>query len=43
MQYFFTSLLFRDEAYKLINEGWVHHGGGSKEITDQQVTKRVHD
>ncbi|XP_042065415.1 protein VASCULAR ASSOCIATED DEATH 1, chloroplastic-like [Salvia splendens] len=38
-KYFFTSLLFRDEAYKLINEGWLHHGGGSKEITDQQEPK----
>ncbi|XP_042038314.1 protein VASCULAR ASSOCIATED DEATH 1, chloroplastic-like [Salvia splendens] len=38
-KYFFTSLLFRDEAYKLINEGWVHHGGRSKEITDQQEPK----
>ncbi|KAL1543316.1 protein of unknown function (DUF4782) [Salvia divinorum] len=38
-KYFFTSLLFRDEAYKLINEGWLHHGGGSKEITYQQEAK----
>ncbi|XP_057808329.1 protein VASCULAR ASSOCIATED DEATH 1, chloroplastic [Salvia miltiorrhiza] len=38
-KYFFTSFLFRDEAYKLINEGWLHHGCGSKEITDQQEPK----
>ncbi|KAK4411178.1 protein VASCULAR ASSOCIATED DEATH 1, chloroplastic [Sesamum angolense] len=36
-KYFFTSFLFRDEAFKLISEGWLQHGNGSKEITEQQV------
>ncbi|GER49378.1 GRAM domain family protein [Striga asiatica] len=35
-KYFFTSFLFRDEAFKLINEGWVQHSNGSHENTDQQ-------
>ncbi|PIN02631.1 hypothetical protein CDL12_24852 [Handroanthus impetiginosus] len=38
-KYFFTSFLFRDEAFKLINEGWLQHSNGSKEITDQQEGK----
>ncbi|KAL3613672.1 protein of unknown function (DUF4782) [Castilleja foliolosa] len=38
-KYFFTSFLFRDEAFKLINEGWLHHSNGSPEITEQQETK----
>ncbi|KAL8495679.1 hypothetical protein ACS0TY_019699 [Phlomoides rotata] len=35
-KYFFTSFLFRDEAFKLINEGWLQHISDSKEIADQQ-------
>ncbi|KAH6789609.1 hypothetical protein C2S51_004615 [Perilla frutescens var. frutescens] len=35
-KYFFTSFLFRDDAFKLINEGWQQHGSGSKEITEQE-------
>ncbi|CAI9770357.1 unnamed protein product [Fraxinus pennsylvanica] len=38
-KYFFTSLLSRDEAFKLINDGWLQHSNGSKEITDQQELK----
>ncbi|KAG8391517.1 hypothetical protein BUALT_Bualt01G0195900 [Buddleja alternifolia] len=38
-KYFFTSFLFRDDAFKLISEGWVRHSDGSKEITEQQETK----
>ncbi|XP_051121248.1 protein VASCULAR ASSOCIATED DEATH 1, chloroplastic [Andrographis paniculata] len=34
-KYFFTSFLFRDEAFKLINEGWLQHSNGNVEITDQ--------
>ncbi|XVF73529.1 hypothetical protein PTKIN_Ptkin12aG0208900 [Pterospermum kingtungense] len=33
---FFASFLSRDEAFKLINDGWVQHGNGAKEITEQQ-------
>ncbi|EOX96474.1 GRAM domain family protein, putative isoform 2 [Theobroma cacao] len=35
-KYFFASFLSRDEAFKLINDGWVQHGNGAKEIRDQQ-------
>ncbi|XP_011089290.1 protein VASCULAR ASSOCIATED DEATH 1, chloroplastic [Sesamum indicum] len=38
-KYFFTSFLFRDEAFKLISEGWLQHGNGSKEIAEQQERK----
>lgn len=41
LQYFFTSFLFRDEAYKLVHEGWLQHGSGSKAM-DQQVTECFH-
>ncbi|KAL8263537.1 hypothetical protein R6Q59_021667 [Mikania micrantha] len=34
-KYFFTSFLSRDEAFKLINDGWVEHGNGSKAISQQ--------
>ncbi|KAK6119351.1 hypothetical protein DH2020_046907 [Rehmannia glutinosa] len=37
-KYFFTSFLF-DEAFKLINEGWLQHSNGCQEITDQQEPK----
>ncbi|XWS77326.1 hypothetical protein CRYUN_Cryun01aG0251300 [Craigia yunnanensis] len=35
-KYFFASFLSRDEAFKLINDGWVQHGNRAKEITEQQ-------
>ncbi|XVF33627.1 hypothetical protein REPUB_Repub17cG0184200 [Reevesia pubescens] len=35
-KYFFASFLSRDEAFKIINDGWVQHGNGAKEITEQQ-------
>ncbi|KAA3462114.1 protein VASCULAR ASSOCIATED DEATH 1, chloroplastic-like isoform X3 [Gossypium australe] len=35
-KYFFTSFISRDEAYELINDGWVQHGNGGNEITEQQ-------
>ncbi|KAJ0803264.1 putative GRAM domain, PH-like domain superfamily, VASt domain-containing protein [Helianthus annuus] len=38
-KYFFTSFLSRDEAFKLINDGWVEHGNGSKAISDQQDSR----
>ncbi|XP_071715680.1 protein VASCULAR ASSOCIATED DEATH 1, chloroplastic [Rutidosis leptorrhynchoides] len=38
-KYFFTSFLSRDEAFKLINDGWVEHGNGSKAVSDQQESR----
>lgn len=38
-KYFFTSFLSRDEAFKLINDGWLEHGNGSKAISDQQESR----
>lgn len=38
-KYFFTSFLSRDEAFKLINDGWLEHGNGSKAISDQQDSR----
>ncbi|MBA0863036.1 hypothetical protein Goshw_015908, partial [Gossypium schwendimanii] len=35
-KYFFTSFVSRDEAFKLINDGWVQYGNGGNEITEQQ-------
>ncbi|CAK9133581.1 unnamed protein product [Ilex paraguariensis] len=35
-KFFFTSFLFRDEAFKLINEGWLQHGNEAKAIMDNQ-------
>ncbi|XVE76848.1 hypothetical protein DITRI_Ditri13aG0013100 [Diplodiscus trichospermus] len=35
-KYFFASFLSRDEAFKIINDGWVQQGNGAKEITEQQ-------
>ncbi|XP_044503062.1 protein VASCULAR ASSOCIATED DEATH 1, chloroplastic-like isoform X2 [Mangifera indica] len=35
-KYFFASFLSRDEAFKLINDGWVQHGNGSQGISEQQ-------
>ncbi|XP_059633838.1 protein VASCULAR ASSOCIATED DEATH 1, chloroplastic isoform X3 [Cornus florida] len=38
-KYFFTSFLSRDEAFKLINDGWLQHCNEAKSITDQQESK----
>ncbi|KAH8488262.1 hypothetical protein H0E87_024074 [Populus deltoides] len=35
-KYFFASFLSRDEALKLISDGWLQHGNGSNLITEQQ-------
>ncbi|KAK4758625.1 hypothetical protein SAY87_019926 [Trapa incisa] len=35
-KYFFASFLSRDEAYKLIIDGWVQHGNGAKAIMEKQ-------
>ena len=36
-QYFFASFLSRDEAFKLINDGWLQQSNGTKAATEQQV------
>ena len=36
-QHFFGSFLSRDEAYRLIVEGWSQHNNDAKAIFDQQV------
>ncbi|XP_039056534.1 protein VASCULAR ASSOCIATED DEATH 1, chloroplastic-like isoform X2 [Hibiscus syriacus] len=35
-RYFFASFISRDDAFKLINDGWVQYGNGAQEITEQQ-------
>lgn len=35
-KYFFASFLSRDEAFKLINDGWLQHGSGSLASAEQQ-------
>ncbi|XP_060673481.1 protein VASCULAR ASSOCIATED DEATH 1, chloroplastic isoform X2 [Ziziphus jujuba] len=35
-KYFFGSFLSRDEAFKLINDGWLQHSNGAKAIAEQQ-------
>ncbi|CBI16667.3 hypothetical protein VitviT2T_023309 [Vitis vinifera] len=35
-KYFFASFLSRDEAFKLINDGWLRHSDGVKAISEQQ-------
>ncbi|XP_031277528.1 protein VASCULAR ASSOCIATED DEATH 1, chloroplastic isoform X2 [Pistacia vera] len=35
-KYFFASFLSRDEAFKLINDGWLQHGNGSQANSEQQ-------
>ncbi|XP_019188528.1 PREDICTED: protein VASCULAR ASSOCIATED DEATH 1, chloroplastic [Ipomoea nil] len=35
-KFFFTSFLSRDEAFKLINDGWLQHNNGPKANGDQQ-------
>lgn len=37
LQFFFSSFLSRDEALKLIEDGWSEHGNGAKSVTYQQV------
>ncbi|PHT60272.1 hypothetical protein CQW23_02635 [Capsicum baccatum] len=41
-KYFFTSFLSRDEAYKLINDGWQQHNGAAKESADLLSSMRNH-
>jgi hypothetical protein len=38
-KFFFTSFLSRDEAYKLIYDGWLMQCNGAKAIADQQVVR----
>ncbi|GLT84572.1 hypothetical protein SLE2022_027930 [Rubroshorea leprosula] len=35
-QYFFASFLSRDEAFKLINDGWEQHSNGAEAAIEQQ-------
>ncbi|KAK9273162.1 hypothetical protein L1049_017969 [Liquidambar formosana] len=35
-KHFFASFLSRDEAFKIINDGWLQHGNGAKAVTEQQ-------
>ncbi|KAL3537077.1 hypothetical protein ACH5RR_000443 [Cinchona calisaya] len=35
-KFFFTSFLSRDEAFKLINDGWLENSNVVKSVTDQQ-------
>ncbi|GMI75806.1 VASCULAR ASSOCIATED DEATH1 [Hibiscus trionum] len=35
-RYFFASFLSRDEAFNLINDGWLKYGNGVQEITEKQ-------
>ncbi|RRT38605.1 hypothetical protein BHM03_00044906 [Ensete ventricosum] len=37
-KYFFGSFLSRDEAYRLIIDGWEQYGGGTKDFQDSQVS-----
>ena len=36
-QHFFASFLSRDEAFKLIADGWSQQGNGSENMLDRQV------
>ncbi|RXI06805.1 hypothetical protein DVH24_025941 [Malus domestica] len=36
-KYFFASFLSRDEAFKIINDGWSQYVDGAKEITEQDL------
>ncbi|XP_042483039.1 protein VASCULAR ASSOCIATED DEATH 1, chloroplastic [Macadamia integrifolia] len=38
-RHFFASFLSRDEAYKLIFDGWAQHGNGGKVALDRQDSK----
>ncbi|KAJ1439529.1 VASt domain [Sesbania bispinosa] len=35
-KYFFASFLSRDEAFKIITDGWLRHAEGARAITEQQ-------
>ncbi|KAJ4727269.1 GRAM domain family protein, putative isoform 1 [Melia azedarach] len=35
-KYFFASFLSRDEAFKIINDGWLQHGNDSQATAEQQ-------
>lgn len=36
-QHFFASFLSRDEAFNIINDGWLRQGNDASAITEQQV------
>ncbi|XP_064946471.1 protein VASCULAR ASSOCIATED DEATH 1, chloroplastic-like isoform X2 [Musa acuminata AAA Group] len=38
-KYFFGSFLSRDDAYRLIIDGWVQYGGGTKAFQDSQDSR----
>ncbi|GMN48334.1 hypothetical protein TIFTF001_017517 [Ficus carica] len=40
-KYFFASFLSRDEAFKIINDGWLQHSNGAKTVTEQQESASV--
>nr|CAN61799.1 hypothetical protein VITISV_044292 [Vitis vinifera] len=40
-KYFFASFLSRDEAFKLINDGWLRHSDGVKAISEQQYNQKL--
>ncbi|KAJ9171179.1 hypothetical protein P3X46_014576 [Hevea brasiliensis] len=40
-KYFFASFLSRDEAFKLINDGWLQHCNGAKAIPEHQESISV--
>ncbi|KAF2315445.1 hypothetical protein GH714_039277 [Hevea brasiliensis] len=42
-KYFFASFLSRDEAFKLINDGWLQHCNGAKAIPEHQESISVSD
>lgn len=35
-KHFFASFLSRDEAFKIVNDGWLQHGNGANEGSEQQ-------
>uniref|UniRef100_A0A2P2KW37 Uncharacterized protein MANES_01G274600 n=1 Tax=Rhizophora mucronata TaxID=61149 RepID=A0A2P2KW37_RHIMU len=39
-KYFFASFLSRDEAFKLISDGWLQLGNGTQSITEQESISR---
>ncbi|GAV82464.1 GRAM domain-containing protein [Cephalotus follicularis] len=36
-KHFFASFLSRDEAFKLINDGWLQHSNGATTLAEQQI------
>ncbi|RDX73891.1 Protein VASCULAR ASSOCIATED DEATH 1, chloroplastic, partial [Mucuna pruriens] len=36
-KHFFASFLSRDEAFKIINDGWLRQGNGAREISEQKI------